>query len=334
MKAYELQGIGIERLCLVDRPDPTPGPGEVLLRMRAAALNARDLQILNGHYPTGKGFPLVPLSDGVGEVIEVGRGVTRVHRGDRVAGIFAQRWLEGPRRPESWSSTLGADLDGVLREFMVLHEAGVMPVPSHLTDVEAATFPTAAVAAWQGLVTCGKVKAGDTVLVQGTGGVALFALQFARMSGARVIALSRSAAKLERARAIGASDVILATGDDWAVRVLDLTGGEGVDHIVDVVGDLRASLACLRIGGAISQIGYLGGMRLDADIIPLLLTNARLHGISVGPRSTFEEMNRAIALHRMRPVVDSAIPFERIREAFTSFANETRVGKVVVSFPS
>lgn len=301
--------------------------------MRAVALNARDLQILDGHYPVGKGFPLVPLSDGVGEVVAVGEGVTRLRTGARVAATFAQEWLHGPRNPETWSSTLGGDRDGLLQELVVLSEKGLVEVPGHLTDEEAATLPTAGVTAWQALVVRGHVKAGDTVLVEGTGSVALFAMQFARLAGARVIVTSRSQAKLDRARAAGASaGVERKGGTDWIARVRDLTDGQGVDHVVNVVGDLGASVACLRIGGLISQIGYLGGMRLEADIIPLLLANARLEGISVGPRSTFEEMNRAIALHRMRPIVDRSFSFEQAHQAFSFFTDESRLGKVVISF--
>jgi NADPH:quinone reductase-like Zn-dependent oxidoreductase len=332
MRAYELQGIGLERLTAVERPKPTPGPHQVLVRLRAAALNPRDHQIVMGHYPIGKPFPLVPLSDGVGEVVEAGSGVDRVKQGDRVLGIFAQRWLDGPRAPATWSSALGGDLDGTLQEFVALDQDGVVSVPPHLTDEEAATLPTAGVTAWHALVTRGGIRAGDTVLVQGTGAVALFALQFAQLAGARVIVTSQSAAKRERAKQMGAAEVLDRSSPDWGARVRDLTRGEGVDHVVEVSGDLASSLACLRIGGTISHIGYLGGMRIEADLFPLLLSNARLHGITVGPRSTFEEMNRAIALHRMRPVVGSVVPFDRARDAFAALSSKDRFGKVVVKF--
>jgi NADPH:quinone reductase-like Zn-dependent oxidoreductase len=332
MRAYELTGIGLERIRAVERPEPTPGSREVLLRMRAAALNARDQQILMGHYPVGKGFPLVPLSDGVGEVVAVGTEVSRVKRGDRVLGIFAQRWLSGPRIQATWGSALGGDVDGTLQELMLLDQDGLVAAPPHLTDEEAATLPTAGVTAWQALVTRGGVKAGDNVLVQGTGGVALFALQFAALSGARVIVTSRSASKRERAKQMGAADVLDRSSADWVARVRELTFDEGVDHVIDMSGDLVASLTCLRIGGTISQIGYLGGTRITADIVPLLLSNVRLHGISVGPRSSFEEMNRAISLHRMRPVVGTVVPFERAPEAFAALSSRERFGKVVVKF--
>lgn len=332
MKAYELRGLSLAELALVARPEPRPKTGQVLLKMRAVGLNARDRQIIAGHYPIGKGLPLVPLSDGVGEVVAVGAGVTRVAVGDRVAPIFAQRWLSGPRAPDTWSSTLGADLDGLLQEFVVLHEDGVVPVPPHLTDAEGATLGTAGVAAWHALVTQGRVAAGDYVLIQGTGSVSLFALQFALLRGARAIVTSGSPKKLERARALGATAVLLRTEADWVSRVRDLTQGHGVDHVIDVTGDLEAAVACLRIGGLISQIGYLAKTRLEVNVIPLLLANARLQGISVGPRSTFEDMNRAIGAHALRPIVARQIEFAQAAEAFSLSDSASEFGKTIVTF--
>jgi NADPH:quinone reductase-like Zn-dependent oxidoreductase len=334
MKAFELRqpGIGIEGLRLVDRSEPQPGPAEVVVAMRTAALNARDLQILAGVHPVGKAFPLVPLSDGVGEVIACGERVTRVRRGDRVAGTFAQQWLYGPRSPATWSSTLGGDVDGLLQERVLLHEDGVVKLPGYLTDEEGATLPIAAVTAWQALVIAGGLRAGDSILTRGTGGVSLFALQLGRAAGAHVIVTSRSAAKRERARALGAHETIDSTDPTWPRQVRELTGGEGVDHVVDSVGDLRASIDCLRIGGLVSQVGYLASMKLEADVFPLLLANARLQGISVGPRSTFEDLLRAMALHQVHPVVETVVPFARAPEAFAAFASEARFGKVVVRF--
>jgi len=334
MKAYELRqpGVGIEGLRLVDRAEPRPGPAEVVVAMRAAALNARDLQILAGVHPVGKAFPLVPLSDGVGEVVACGEAVTRVRKGDRVAGTFAQRWLHGPRSPATWSSSLGGDQDGVLQERVLLHEDGVVKLPAYLTDEEGATLPIAAVTAWQALVVAGGLRAGDSVLVRGTGGVSLIALQLARAAGARVILTSRSAAKRERARAVGANDTVDSTDPTWPSQVRELTGGEGVDHVVDSLGELRPSIACLRIGGLVSQVGYLTSMKLEADVFPVLLANARLQGISVGPRSTFEALLPAMALHQVRPIIDTVVPFAKARDAFAAFASESRFGKVVVRF--
>jgi len=331
VRAFELRGVGLEHLVPVDRPEPVPGPGQVLVRMVTAALNARDLQIARGQYPVARGLPLVPLSDGAGEIIATGPGVTRVRVGDRVAATFAQRWLDGPRTASTWASTLGGDRDGVLQELVVFDEDGVVPVPAHLTDVEAAAYPTAGVAAWQALFVRGRVRPGDEVLVQGSGAVALFALQFARLGGARVVVATRSPKKAQRLVEAGAAAVVDATASDWQERVMAATGG-GADHVVDVVGDLIASTACLRIGGTVSLIGYLGAHQLQCAVIPFLLANASVHGISVGPRSTFEAMNRAISLHRSRPIVDSVYPFAQARDAFVRMDDPERLGKVVVRF--
>lgn len=330
MRAYELRGPSLEQLALVERPIPRPSVGEVLVKVRAVALNPRDVQIATGHYPIGKGFPLVPASDGVGEVVELGSGVTRLTVGDRVAGVFAQRWLTGPRDPETWASTLGGDLDGMLREFVVLCEEGLVHVPAHLTDAEAATLPTSGVAAWHALVTQGCVRNGDYVLVQGTGAVALFALQVACSIGARVIVTSSSRERGEKASALGATAVVSRSEPGWTQRVRALSEGRGVDHVVDVSGDLTAALACLRIGGLVSQIGYLSSLRIEVDIFALLLANARLQGISVGPRSSFEDMNTAIGIRGLRPVVGRMFEFEQAREAFTHVAEQSGFGKTVL----
>lgn len=331
MRAFELRGVGLEHLVAVDRPEPVPGAGQVLMRTIAASLNARDLQIVRGEYPVAHGLPVVPLSDGVGEIVATGPGVTRVRAGQRVAAIFAQRWLDGPRAPSTWASTLGADRDGVLQELVVLDEDGVVPVPAHLTDVEAATYPTAGVAAWQALFVSGRIRPGDEVVVQGSGAVALFALQFARLGGARVVVTTRSPNKADRLLAAGAAAVVDATASDWHAQTMAATDG-GADHVVDVTGDLIASTACLRIGGTVSLLGYLGADRVGCAVIPFLLANASVHGISVGPRSTFEAMNRALALHGSRPIIDSVHAFARARDAFVRMDDPQRFGKVVVRF--
>ncbi|HKY03597.1 MAG TPA: NAD(P)-dependent alcohol dehydrogenase, partial [Blastocatellia bacterium] len=231
MKAIEIQErFGLDSLKIVERPDPRPGAGQVLIKIRAASLNYRDLLMTLGQYNPRQKLPLVPLSDGAGEVVEVGEGVTRVQAGARVAGIFAQEWIAGEPTREKLRATLGGPLDGMLREYAVLSEDGVIPIPDHLSFVEAAALPCAAVTAWNALITQGGVKAGDTVLVQGTGGVSLFALQFASMVGARVIVTSSSDEKLERAVRLGASDRINYKAEpDWDKRARELTGGAGVD---------------------------------------------------------------------------------------------------------
>lgn len=332
MRAYQLFGTGIDQLRLVDRPNPQPGAREVVVKMRAAALNARDVQIVAGVYPTTKDRPLVPLSDGVGIVVATGDQVTRVRQGDRVAGIFAQRWLDGPRDDSTWASTLGGDLDGVLQEAVLLHEDGVVKVPEHLTDAQAATLPTAGVSAWQALTASGGVAAGETVLVRSTGDVGLFALQFGRMLGARIIMTSRSADKLKRARALDASDVVDTSDPRWTDQVRELTGGAGADRVIDVTGDLESSVRCLKIDGTIIQIGYVARMRLEVDVVPLLLANARIQALSVGPRSAFIRMNRAIAANRLQPVIDRSVPFSDAAAAFSAFSDARRFGKIVVQF--
>jgi NADPH:quinone reductase-like Zn-dependent oxidoreductase len=316
---------------LVERQKPTLGAHTVLLRMRAFSLNARDLQTVQGRYPVARGFPLVPLSDGVGEVVARGESVTRVSVGDRVAPIFAQRWLSGRRREETWASTLASNLDGVLAEYVALDEQGVVRVPRHLGDVEAATLTTAGVTAWEALVARAGLARGDRVLVQGTGNVSLFALQFITMLGAHAFVISSSEAKLEKARALGAAGAVLRTLPDWAERVRALSGGEGVDHVLDVAGDLAASLACLRTGGSITMVGYLAKLRLEVDVFPWLLANGTLRGVSVGPRDSFEAMNAAVERHEVRPVIWKTFEFEHAHEAFRSFGDAERFGKVVIT---
>src|SRR6266404_2576540 len=234
MRVFELRAFGLDSLTLTERPEPKPGPGQVLLQMRAFSLNYRDLMVVKGTYNPKQRLPLVPLSDGVGQVAGVGEGVTRVKAGDRVAGIFMQKWLCGDVNEDKARTSLGAQAEGMLAEYVVLHEDGVVQVTEHLTDEEAATLPCAAVTSWHALISEGNLKAGDSVLVQGTGGVSIFALQFARLNGARVVATSSSDGKLERALRRGASDGInYKTTPEWGGKARELTG-TGVDHIVEV----------------------------------------------------------------------------------------------------
>lgn len=333
MKAFELQGgFGIDSLILAERPEPRPGPGQVLLRLRAWSLNYRDLMIVKGTYNPKLRLPIVPLSDGVGEVAAVGAEVTRVKVGDRVAGLFMQNWLAGGLTEARARPTLGGGgVDGLLAEFAVLPEDGVIHVPEHLTDEEAATLPCAALTAWHALVAEGGVTAGDTVLVQGTGGVSLFALQFARLHGARVLATSSSDDKLRRVLGLGASDGInYKTTPEWGDTVRGLTGA-GVDHVVEVggAGTLPQSLRAVRAGGHISLIGVLAGGG-QVNPMPILMKNVRVQGIFVGSREMFEAMNRAIALHQLRPVVDRVFPFAEAREALRYLESGAHFGKITL----
>lgn len=334
MRAVEIRGgFGLDNLVLAERPDPIPGPGQVAVRMRAASLNYRDLLTVQGKYNPKQRLPLVPCSDGAGEVVEVGEGVTRVKPGDRVCGIFAQKWLAGEPTREKARSTLGGPLDGTLSELVVLDGEGVVRTPDHLSDEEAACLPCAAVTAWSALVTDGRVSAGDTVLVQGTGGVSLFALQFAKVLGARVIATSSSDEKLARVRELGADDVLnYRESPDWGVKAKELTGGVGVDNVVEVggAGTLQQSLRAVRFGGTISLIGNLAGTTTEVMLTQIFMARVRVNGIFVGHREGFEAMNRAIAQHRLRPVIDRVFPLESARAAFEHMAAGGHFGKIVV----
>lgn len=334
MRAWEIQRFGVDGLELVDRKDPEPAPGGVVVRMRSASLNYRDLMMVSGVYNPKMRMPLVPLSDGVGEVVAVGSEVRSVKVGDRVAGTFFQAWTGGRMTEDGARSALGGAIDGVLAEYVALSENGVVPVPEHLTDEEAATLPCAALTAWNALVTQGRIKAGDTVLVLGTGGVSIFALQFAVMSGARVVVTSSSDEKLERARGLGAFGTVnYRTAPEWHEGVRELTSGVGVDHIVEVggAGTFGRSLKAVRRGGSISLIGVLAGAG-EVNLMSVLMNGLRVQGIFVGSREMFVDMNRAIAAHGMRPVVDRVFGFEDARAAYAHMASAAHFGKICIRF--
>lgn len=334
MQAYEIRGgFGLDNLQRVERPLPEPGPGQVRVRVSAVSLNYRDLMMVRGEYNPRQPLPLVPCSDGVGVVDALGLGVQGVAVGDRVAGLFAQRWWAGPPTADALRSTLGGPRDGMLAEAVVLDAQGVVPVPEHLDDVEASTLPCAALTAWSALVTLGRVRAGDTVLVQGTGGVSSFALDFARLHGARVIATSGSAHKLADLRARGAFAVIDHRADpQWGKAVRALTGGEGVDHVIEVggVGTLAQSLRAVRPGGTVSLIGVLAGNTADVNLTSVLMTQVRVQGVFVGHREGFLAMSRAIAQHGLRPRIDRVLAFDQARAAFEHLASGAHQGKVCI----
>lgn len=336
MRAVEIRGaFGLDNLAVAERPDPRPGFGQVLLRMRAASLNYRDLLMVQGKYNPKQKLPLIPCSDGVGEVVELGEGVTRVRVGDRVSPIFAQQWLAGEPTRDKARSTLGGPLDGTLAELMVVDQEGLVKVPDHLTDEEAACLPCAGVTAWSALM-AGGVKAGDTVLVQGTGGVSLFALQLAKVLGARVIATSSSDRKLERVREMGAAETInYRETPEWGTRAKELTGGGGVDLVVEVggAGTLDQSLRAVRFGGAISLIGNLAGIDAQVRLTLIFMQHVRMLGIFVGHRESFEAMNRAIAVHGLRPMVDRVFPLEEARAAFELMGAGGHFGKIGLRIP-
>lgn len=335
MKAWEVHANkGLDALVLVDRPDPRPSARQVLIKMKAWSLNYRDLLTVKGAYGSKQMVPFIPLSDGVGEVIEIGGEVTRVKVGDRVAGIFMQTWLSGELSAEKSKSALGGAIDGVLAEYVTLDQEGVVHVPHHLTDEEAATLPCAAVTAWHALITSGNLKAGDTVLTLGTGGASLFALQVAKLVGARVIITSSSDEKLARSRQLGASEGInYITTPDWEKTVWNLTDKIGVDHVVEVggAGTLNNSLRAVRIGGHVSLFGVLSGLQGEISTVTILQKNIRLQGIYVGSRDMFEAMNRAIVLHQLKPIVDRVFAFNEAREALQHLESGTHFGKICLS---
>ncbi|MBD2035619.1 NAD(P)-dependent alcohol dehydrogenase [Leptolyngbya sp. FACHB-321] len=336
MQAYELRNDqpGLEALTLVERPNPQPQVGQVLVKMHAASLNYRDLLVIKGAYGSQAIQPIVPLSDGAGEVVAVGSGVNRVQIGDRVAGAFMQTFLAGELTSEKAKSALGGAIDGVLAEYVVFSEQGIVKIPAHLSYEEAATLPCAAVTAWNALVAEGQLKAGDTVLLQGTGGVSLFALQFARMMGATVIITSSSDAKLERAKQLGAAvGINYKTTPHWEEAVWALTDHRGVDHVIEVGGSntLSQSLRAVRYGGRIALIGVLTGTAGDVQTSAILHKHVRVQGIYVGSRDLFETMNRAIALHKMQPVIDRTFPFSAAKEAMRYLESGAHFGKVVIS---
>jgi len=335
MKLYRIPAAGkIEALQLADGPTPVPGPYQVVVRVHATCLNYRDLSVILGRYGRG-GLPenLVPLSDGAGEVVAIGAGVRRVAVGDRVAGIFMQTWLAGSISADDGASALGGAVDGMLAEQVLLHEDGLVHIPAHLSYEEAATLPCAAVTAWHALAEHARIRPGDTVLLQGTGGVSIFALQFARMMGARVIITSSSDAKLARARQMGADiGINYRTTPEWQDAVRAATDGRGADVVVEVggPGTFMRSLQSLRLGGKLSLIGVLTGA---AEINPTAIMRAQINvqGIYVGSRAMFEDMNRAITAHQMRPVIDRVFPFAEAAAAYAYLQSAAHFGKVVIA---
>jgi NADPH:quinone reductase-like Zn-dependent oxidoreductase len=335
MKVFQVkESWSRENLRQGSRPDPHPGPGQVRLRMSAAALNYRDLLVpQRGYGSRMQDLPLIMLSDGVGVVDEIGEGVTAVREGDRLCPLFFQSWLAGAPNEQRLSRSLGVEMDGTMAEFMVLDAAGVAAAPPHLSDEEAASLPTAGVTAWRALVSEGRVKAGDTVLVQGTGGVSLFALQFAKLLGAFVIVTSSSDDKLERARGLGADAVInYRTTPGWGKRARELAGGSGVDHIIEVGGQgtLPESLRAIRTGGTISMIGVLAGGIMDARLGLVVTRHVRLQGITVGNREDFEAMARAIGHAKLHPVLDRVFAFDELHAALDYLASGQHFGKVAI----
>lgn len=334
MKAWQATPpFGFAALQLIDVPRPTPGPHQLLIKVHAAALNYRDLEMATGTYQGQPQQAFTLLSDGAGEVVEVGAAVTRFVPGERVIGCFWQGWEAGRLGDSKGALPLGGPLDGMLSEYVLLDERGVVPCPAHLSWEEAATLPCAALTAWQALVVEGQLKAGDWVLLQGTGGVSLFALQFALLHGARVIVSSSQDARLQRLAELGATGLInYRRTPDWHTEVMTITAGYGVDHVLEVGGpnSFVQSLLSLHPSGQVNVIGYLGGQQGEINPLLILQRNARVRGIAVGPRQSFDAMNRAIEASGLRPLIDSVHDWLDLPGALAHLQSGQHVGKVVL----
>jgi len=336
MKVYEIPpgAKSVEDLRASERPEPKPGPHEVVVRLRAAALNYRDHAIITGKYRYDLDHDTIPCSDGAGEVVDVGSAVTRFRLGDRVVPTFFQIWIDGA--PPKNRAALGAPLDGTLAEFVSLHEDGWVAIPSNLSFEQAATLPCAGPTAWNALFGAGTpTKPGDTVLCLGTGGVSMFALQFALAAGARVIVTSSSDEKIGRARKLGAFDGVNYTRHpDWEKEVLRLTGGRGVDCVIENggIGTLARSFECVGWGGKVALIGVLAGREGNANPHDLMFKSASLHGIGVGSRASLEKLIQAIEINHIQPVIDRVFPFHQAPEAFALQASGSYFGKIAITF--
>lgn len=334
MKAVILTGTGPASLALTERPDPQPGPGEALVALAASSLNFRDLAIVNGNYTaglSGKTAGLVPLCDGAGVVVAIGPGVTRFAVGDRVVANLFQDWIAGGPTAEILRSDLGGSLSGVACERRAFPEHALCHLPDYLSDLEAASLPCAGLTAWSAVIEEGRVRPGDRVLIQGTGGVSIFALQFALMAGAETIVTSSSDEKLARALALGAHHTINYRRDgEWSRPVRALTAGAGVDLVVEVggAGTLGQSLKAVRVGGAVAAIGVLSGRASELNLMPILTRGVRLVGVTVGSRRRFERMLRAMALHRLKPVIDRSFALADLPQALEHFAAGAHFGKI------
>ena len=334
MKAYEINEFGIDNLTLAERDEPTPQGSEVKVKFHAASLNYRDLMMIKGEYNPRLKTPLVPFSDGAGEIVEIGEAVTKFKVGDRVTPIFMQGWIDGAIDAEKGRTALGGDLDGVLREFGTFDENGLVCIPDHYSYEEAATLPCAAVTAYHALFESGRMKSNDSVLLEGTGGVSIFALQFAAALGTRIFITSSSDEKLERAKNLGATDLInYRQREDWDKAVLDLTGKRGVDTVVEVGGAKTISKAinAVKVGGHIAVIGVLSGTTGGINPVNLLMKSIRLQGIYVGSRQMFEDMNRMLCQYiHIKPVIDKTFEFGEVKDALKYMENGEHFGKIVV----
>jgi len=333
MKAWLLKDFGLNNLVQGEAPTPTPKPGELLIKVGAVSLNFRDKAIVEGFYEPHKvPKPLIPVSDAAGEIIAVGDGVTRFNVGDRVNSHLYSRWLDGAPAPDEPEHCIGSPLPGGLAEYMIIHEDSAVLAPDNMSDEEAATLPIAALTAWYALVDFGHVQAGQTVLVQGTGGVSIFAIQIATALGAKVIVTSSQDSNLAAVKKLGAiAGINYRTTPDWAAEVTKLTDGQGVDLTLDVAGGdgINQSILATKAGGKIAQIGFLTGQTTSLSLMPLIFRQTTIRGIAVAPRSSFDRMNPFLNEHGIKPIIERVYPFEQAREAFEHLSRGA-FGKVVI----
>lgn len=335
MKVFEIREFGIENLVVTEREQPKPEHDEVLVRMTAASLNYRDLLVVKGQYNPKMRRPMVPLSDGAGVVEEVGSGATAVSKGDRVIGCFMERWLDGPITKEGFNSALGGSVDGVLQEYRIFDQHSLVKIPAAMSDIEAASLPCAAVTAWHALFEQEPPVPGDTVLIQGTGGVSMFALQLAHAAGLRTIVTSSSDEKLARVREMGANETVnYRSQPDWEKAAREMTGGEGVDRVIEVGGSgtLTRSLKAARMGGMISMIGLLSGAEAAVRPTDVLMSSLRLQGIYVGSRAMFVRLLNAMQLHAIKPVIDKTFAWTDYAEALRHMEGQSHFGKICLEF--
>jgi NADPH:quinone reductase-like Zn-dependent oxidoreductase len=334
MKQWQIPAFGIDALELVEKNSLAPGPGQVQVKVHAVSLNYRDLMLVKGFYNPKLKMPRVPCSDGAGEVVAVGPGVAQWKAGDRVAGIFMQNWLDGRFTTAKSKGALGGDIDGMLATEVMLSPNGLVSIPDHLSYEEAATLPCAAVTAWNALFSAANIQPGDTVLIEGTGGVSIFALQFAKLAGARVLGISSSDEKLQHARTLGLdAGLNYKTNPDWAQWALEQTNGEGVDLVVEVGGSgtLPHAIKAVRPVGTVAQIGVLSGAAEPVDVRPILARQVRIHGVYVGSRADFLAMNKAITQPKHNPQLDSVFAFRDAPAALHKMESATHFGKIVIS---
>ena len=333
MDLFEIQAFGLDHLKRTERPVPEPEADEVMIRVRAVSLNYRDLLVVQGKYNPRMALPRVPLSDGAGEIVAVGAKVTEWKPGDRVVVPFMPEWLDGELTADKALSALGGDVDGMLREFVTVGAHSLLPIPPHLSFEQAAALPCAAVTAWNGLFVSGRLQPGQTLLLQGTGGVSLFGLQLGKIAGATIILISSSDAKLERAREMGAHHTInYRTHPDWEKRVLEITNWNGVDLTLEVggAGTLSRTLRATRPAGQVSLIGVLSGVSGDIQLGHILHKAIALRGIYVGSKAMFAALNTVVTQHRLEPVIDKIFSFSETLDALRHLESAQHFGKIVI----